>query len=269
MHHYFKSQLKQSILSKYFFLSFFITFILLSYSFLEFITLGWTCFFELSSNHYDFIDIFVLCRSENRASYLVVLAPLLASLVFSHSYLDDKNSGYLNFIYIRIEKKKYVFTKLLVNAIASGLSIITSSVVIILILSAIYGININPEYALNISGPFSDIYISNKYLYLLIILCISFMFNVVFSTLSLGISGIIDNKYISFLSPFFYYIISGSVFYVIGLYKLNSTTLFMPNENVDLLGLMLYQLILFIIGVILFIYGVLYSDEKNNKLLKI
>lgn len=268
MYNYFKTELKRAILSKYFLIALLITFALLLYSFFEFITLGWQSSpfnFQSLKKYYDSFDMFIISRSENRASYLGLLAPLLASLVYSDSYLSDKSSGYLNFIYMRLSKKKYIFTKLLVNILASGLSIVLSSLFMLFLLILLFGIGVNSENVLNLSGPFSDIYYNgNKYLYFLIILIMSFIFNCIFSTLSLAISTFVNNKYISFLAPFFYYIISGSLLVIVGFSKLNATRLFMPKNDVSVLDLVIYQLFLLILGIIIFIYGVLHLDEKIN-----
>lgn len=268
LYNFFKSELKRAIFSRYFLISFLITFILLAYSFLDFISLGWSfgmSNFQLFKEHYDFIDLFLISRSENKASYLGVVAPLLACLVFSDSYLSDKTTGYLNFIFMRISKKKYVITRLLVNSIASGLSILLSSIFMICILLIFYGFNINSENALYLAGPFSNIYYSgDKYLYLLIVIGILVMFNFIFSTLSLGISAFIHNKYISFLAPFLYYIASGALLGIIGLYKLDATALFMPKNSLTTFELILYQFVLVLLGVTTFIYGVLNLNEQNN-----
>lgn len=268
MYNYFKAELKRAIFSKYFFIAFSITLMLLVYSFFEFISLGWNSNpfnFHSLENYYDSFDIFIISRTENRASYLGLLAPLLASLVYSDSYLSDKSSGYLNFIYIRTNKKNYIITKLLVNILSSGLSIVLASLLMLIFLISIFGITINSENVLNLSGPFSNIYYSgNKSLYFFIILSISFIFNCIFSTLSLAISTFVNNKYISFLAPFFYYIISGSLFIIIGVSKLNATRLFMPKNDISISETIIYQSFLLILGTITFIYGVLFADEKIN-----
>lgn len=268
MFDYLKLELKNSIFSKYFLIAYLITFILLLYSFFEFITLGWggnIADFRSFSEHYDFIDLFIISRSENRASYLGVIAPLLASLIYSDSYLSDKTTNYINFIYMRISKRNYLLVKLLVNFISSGFCILISSLSMLLFLALLYGVKLNPENALNLSGAFSNIYfVGNKYLYVFIIIIISCVFYTIFSSLSLAISSFIKNKYIAFFTPFFYYIISGSIFVMLGFHKLNATTLFMPNNNLNIYEFIFYQLFLLIIGIILFIYGVLNSYEKNN-----
>lgn len=263
MFNYFKAELKCTIFSKYFFISLLIAFSLLLYSFFEFITLGWNFNvwnFHSFSEHYDFIDLFLISRSENRASYLGVLAPLLASLIYSDSYLSDKKTGYINFIYMRISKGKYILVKLLVNFISSGLAILLASSMMLVFLSILYGFTLNPKNALNITGVFS----SGKYLYLIFIIFNSCIFYCIFSTLSLAVSTFIDNKYISLAIPFFYYIISGSIFVMFGLNKLNATALFTPKNGLNIYQFIFYELFLLSLGVITFIYGVLKSNEKIN-----
>lgn len=262
MLNYIKFEFKRSLLSRNSFLCIITILIAFVIGFLSMINFNFTWINEFKDT-YDFIDVFLMSRNFSTSSFLVIIAPLIAAIVFSDSYLVDKESGFLKFIYLRIKKNDYIKIRLLVNGISSGLIILFSSLIALVIFSGIYGININTNDAIKISGPFSNFYYSNKWIYLLIVLGVSFIFNVIFATLALGASTFINNKYLSFLAPFFFYILSGTVFVMLKLYNLNATFLFVLKGNYSEINLILYQVVLLIIGVLLFYFGVLFRNEKD------
>ncbi|GAA0744523.1 hypothetical protein [Clostridium oceanicum] len=255
---YIKDEFKRGFFSKNSIICFGVILSIFFINFLEFIRLGVYNF----KNTYDFIDVFLYCRNIGRFSMLSIISPLLAAIVYSSSYLQDKRSGYLDIIYSKENKYTYVLTRLIVNAVVSGVIIVLSSLVMLIILGCTYGINIiNINPSLNIQGPFNYIYYSNKWLYCIIILVNSFIFYAIFSTLALGISTIINNKYISYLIPFFYCVLSETLFITLKVYPLNVTCLFNLKEFTAQ-WIIMYEIILFSIGVLLFYFGILYKNEK-------
>ena len=257
MNYYFKNEFKRVLFSRRSIYVFIITLGLLLISFFNFINIEG---FNLNEFKviYDSLDVYIYIRKD----LLVLIAPILASLVFSDSYLLDSESGFLNYIYIRTNKIKYITIKLLVNALVSGIVITFASSIIILFLIILLGVNNNHLH--DITGPFNFIYYQSRILYFLLLLGVSFIFNVVFSTLSLGLSPWIKNRYLTTLSSFFYYFLSETLLVSIGLTNLNANILYTLNPIAAESNIILYQIILFIIGVILFFTGVLFKDEKNN-----
>lgn len=119
-------------------------------------------------------------------------------------------------------------------------------------------------------GAFSSLFYQNKFFYSMLIIIISFIFSAIFSTLALGISPWIRNRYLTFIFPFFFYIISGTIFeYIFQITKLNryfslnAINLFDLNPIASKANIIIYQVILFLIGISLFYFGVMYKDEKN------
>jgi len=261
--YYLKNEIHRAIISKNAVIAFAITLFSLMIAFLEFVHFP-TYGIKSSKLLFDAVDIFIRIRYSTRASTLVIIAPLLATLAFSDSYLLDKESGFLRFIYMRLPQKKYVWIRLLVNSIASGFVISLASLVMFIFLISFYGIRSTD--ILNISGPFSWIFYKSRFWYSIFIIIISFIFNVIFSTLALGISPWIKNRYLTLISPFFYYIISGTVFQMLKINKyfnLNGTILFTLNPITTQQHIIIYQCLLFLIGIGLFYFGVIYKDEKN------
>jgi len=256
MSSYFKSELKRATISKNTLIALILTIALYFigyYEFTGFIGFNVKEFKEI----YDSIDIFIVIRK----SYLSLLIPLIASMVFSDSYLLDLETGYLNFIYLRLSRKRYMLIKILVNAIISGLVIVVSSIIVFIILYLIFGINENSLFN-EVTGTFSLIYKKNKSIYFLILIITSFIFNVIFATLSLGLSPYLKNRYLTVIASFAYYVISATIFVSLKLFQLNATLLFTLNYLSSGM-LIIYQILLFLVGVILFYFGVLYKNEKN------
>lgn len=256
MSSYFKSELKRVAISKNTLIALILTIVLYFigyYEFTDFRGFNVEGFKEI----YDSIDVFIVIRK----SYLSLLIPLIASMIFSDSYLLDLETGYLNFIYLRLPRKKYILIKILVNAIISGFVIVVSSILVFIILYLIFGINNNSLFN-EVTGTFGLIYQENKFIYFLILIMTSFIFNVIFATLSLGLSPYLKNRYLTVVSSFAYYVISATIFISLKLFQLNATLLFTLNY-LSAEMLIIYQIVLFLIGVILFYFGVLYKNEKN------
>ncbi|EDT23814.1 ABC transporter permease [Clostridium perfringens] len=264
MKNYIKSEFKRALFSKKTLIYLIITILAFVIALLDYSNFSLKNLKDLKlEGSFDCIDLFLISRSSTNASILPMISPLLACLIFSTSYLDEKNSKFLNLIYSRLNKKTYIFTKLFVNAISSGLVILVAYLIVFFFMALYFGLNLKYNNLTPITGPFSYFYYNNKWIYFIIILVVSFLFNVIFATLGLGISTIINNKYLAFLAPFFYYILTGTLFISLGLYDLNATYLFNLKYGYTIINLLTYQLVLLIIGTVVFYVGVLYNNEKN------
>lgn len=256
MVNYLKTEFKRAIFSPNALISLIITLFILTFSFYKmFLNVKGFNLYNLK-NIFDSIDIFISIRND----LLSFLAPLLASLIFSDSYLLDNESGFLKYIYSKISQKKYILIKLITNALISGLIISIALSITFIFLFFLLGIK--ETGANNVTNDFEFIYHKSRFLYVIFLIGVSFIFNVIFSTLSLGISTLVKNRYLAILSSFFYYIISGTLLSALGFYKLNATILFTLNPVSSSVEIILYQCILFFIGVILFYCGVLKRNEK-------
>lgn len=242
MNSFFKYEFKRQILSKSVFLA--IIIILISF-------IAPYCqearFFDYTD---DAINIFIKISVNLGVSYFPIIAPLIVCVPAINSYISDKESGILNFIYCKLEVKKYLTVKIVINAIASGLILLISEIIILLTLIAIHGIN---NEVIQITGAFSQVYYSSKIFYIIIFMGCSFIFGVAYSTLALGISALTENKYLTVIIPFVYMIISGTIFIMVGITNLKVTALvdISMSQNITII---IYNLVIFVIGMILFYY---------------
>lgn len=210
----------------------------------------------------DGINFFIRASAYLHLSYLPFLATIIACIPFSISYILDKESKMFIYIYTKLNVKKYMTIRLLVNAIVSGLVFVIPEILILAFLTLVHGINKNP---IEIVGALSSIYYSNKVMYSLILILVSFIFGAVISTFALGISAMVKNKYLTLFIPFGYMIVSGTIFEIFGINEiinLNIVTLIDLGYSTKTTGInvLLYAVALFLIGTFLFFY----FGKKNS-----
>jgi hypothetical protein len=136
------------------------------------------------------------------------LAPLLATLLFADSFLDDLNQGFLRQIIQRVPFRKYRNAKIMTVAVTGGLSLVLS--VLLVFTAGLAGATdwestayfsgyINP--LTEPWGPLGGLYPANPIFYLLYLLASVFCFGAVYAVLGLAISSFIHNRYVALAGP--------------------------------------------------------------------
>ena len=132
--------------------------------------------------------------------------PFLVTLCYATSYFDDISSKFIQFIDFRINHKKYVFIKYMVNGIMGGLSLVIPPLIYFILL-CIFGHGDIYTASAAIGGLFDDILHSNPLVYLCIYFTIQFLFGFTYSTIALSISTLIKNNIAIILSPVVYFLL--------------------------------------------------------------
>ncbi|EPY2275082.1 hypothetical protein ACXAUS_004012 [Clostridium sporogenes] len=137
-------------------------------------------------------------------SFFIYAVPIICTLPFSYSYIEDKNSGYLRSILYRVEYKKYFRSKLLVNSIVGGLTLFIPVVFIFIVCAIKYsvGLHIIPGTSelegFYPEGIFASNYAAQPFIYI-VYSCINvFIAGFVYSLFGMA-SSILTNKKISAL----------------------------------------------------------------------
>lgn len=174
--------------------------------------------------------IFLSGYNMGNLNFLALLFPIVASLPFAGSYLEDMKSGFANYLHLRIKPKWYHIIRLFVNGVAGGFALFVGpfiGFVIVAIAKPIFAVpmlleKIETVQYLQESG------INSPWLMILVILVMLFICGFIFATMSLGISTLIHNIYLSLLAPFIVLIFSGTVllsinpdFHLLGLYDIS------------------------------------------------
>lgn len=261
--HYFKNEIKRALFGKNALISFSIALVGLIIPLLVFINFPHYGIKE-SKEYFDAIDVFTRIRSTSSAAFLVVILPLLSTIIFSDSYLLEKETGFTKFIYSRMSIKRYVWIKAIVNAIVSVLVGSVASFIMLMFLICTYGIRVTDE--LQIGGPFSDLFYSNKLAYSLICVLITGICYMAIATLALGLSAWIKNRYLVLIIPFFYYILCGTLVEILGInriFNFNLAQVYSLNVVVSTPHVFIYPALLLLLGFGLFYVGVIFKNEKD------
>lgn len=264
--YYFKNELKRALFGKNAIISFSITLGILVAKFMK--EYGFASIKYFSENPYfDALDAFLNVMS----SSIVIVFPLLATIIFADSYLQEKESGFTKFIYTRMPIRKYVFIKVIINSISSALIAGISSLFVLISLVVTFGIR-EPHissYTNNINGPLSYLFDSRdtRLIYALIIILLFSIAYMVTATLALGLSAWVKNRYLVLIIPFFYYIICGTVIERLGINRIFdfhlARVISLQYPMITLTNVVLYPLLIFIVGVTLFYIGVIIKNEKD------
>lgn len=196
-------------------------------------------------------------------SILALLFPIVASLPFAGSYLEDMKSGFANYLHLRIKPKWYRVIRLFVNGLAGGFALFVGPFVgfiIVAIAKPIYGIPMLKEEIETVQY-LQESGINSPWLMIVMILIMLFICGFIFATMSLGISTLIHNIYLSLLAPFVILIFSGTVllsinpaFHLIGLYDISYAS--DPLQQVFIGGIVLA------ISILLYFTGGYIFNEK-------
>lgn len=147
----------------------------------------------------------------NQYSYLFYLIlPVLSSFAYATSGFEDYKSGFIKNICIRINKKKYYFSKFIAVFISGGLTI-AIPLLLNLLLSSLFLPSMVPEATASLSSIRSltmwhTIYYSHPYIHSLLFIILNFIFAGAIATFSLVVGKDIEHKIVVLLSPFLIFI---------------------------------------------------------------
>lgn len=255
MNKYYKLELKKSIGSKKYVLAFFMSFICLIIGISEYI-FGYEDLKSVGS-----LYLFTESYSSGFYSILIFLSTIISSIPFALSYLEDKESYKFDELVSRVGKRKYFYTKLSVNALSGGLVLSSSLILYYIILLLIKGINVNDLNLLVFNHSLSDSIINNQILYVSIEIIFSFIFGATFANLTLCLSTILKNKYLTIITPIFFHMFSSVILVNISAY-LNTQIIYSSSLYIGIgyIPRIVYAIILNIISLFIAYISI------NNKL---
>ena len=264
--YYFKNELKRALFGKNAIISFSITLGIFIAAFMK--EFGFESIKYISEYpSFDAIDAFLNVMSSN----IVIVFPLLATIIFADSYLQEKESGFTKFIYTRMPIKKYVSIKVIVNSISSALIAGVSSLLVLISLVVTVGIR-DPHigsYTNNINGPLSYLFDSRdtRLIYALIIVLLFSIGYMIIGTLALGISAWVKNRYLVLIAPFFYCILCGTIVERLGINRVFdfhlARVISLRYSITKPINVIIYPVLIFVVGITLFYIGVVIKNEKD------
>ncbi|MCI1969475.1 hypothetical protein [Clostridium luticellarii] len=191
------------------------------------------------------------------------LMPIIAALPYSLAYLEDVKNGMVKYIDIRINHKKYLFTKLLANGLAGGIAVSFPLIILTVIVSVFFSGSINDFFGKGgYGGVFSNLLIYNFYLYVLVHILINFIFGFAYSSIALAVSSIIKNTIAIMISPFLFWIGADLIlqFFNVQSYLPTSINQFYLTPNVTLNEILVELVFITFFSSVIFI---LKSQKRN------
>lgn len=201
-------------------------------------------------------------------SYLALLFPLIASIPYATSYVEDCTSGFNKYIYTRMNKTKYLHIRVIINALVGGVALAIGPVLAMLFLLVIhfttsatmlktgeYLETVNYFYSQGINSPF---------LMMVVIIAVIFVCGAVIATFTLGLSTILKNHYFTALSSFIVLLVSATLLINFNV-KLSLVSIYDVNHfGMSFLERTVYELILLGIGLVLIYKNGHRLEEKHG-----
>ncbi|MFJ7647295.1 hypothetical protein ACIQ1H_07095 [Lysinibacillus sp. NPDC097279] len=260
---YIKQEFKRALLSKMGLITIASSILLVFIGMLE--ALIW-----INSGVISIVYAFLQGYNAGTASYIVITFPIIACMPFANSYRTDIQTGFHHYIRYRMKKSYYMTIRLAVNALAGGVVVAIGPIIGFTFLMALKLLlnvpMLRPEQRLEPVLFFQSIGVSSSIMMIIMMIGIMFCCGMIFATLGLGISGVIQNKYIAIFIPFIYLIVSVTV-----LAKIHPALNAMALFDVDVIDrynigqTFLYGVVLVVVGMTLFFIGGAAKIEERFK----
>lgn len=201
---------------------------------------------------YDGVDYYIRI---SHFSYISFIGPVVAGLLYSTSIIKDKESGFLIKLLEVINIKTYFTVKLAVNTLITFIVFGVSHGILILYFIIKFGVHNIVVKDIG-SGAFTSIYEVSKVSYIILVLAVIALSSAAFSIFILGVITATEKKFIAYILPIFYVIITGVFFEIWSLNNVvnfNVTKLFnlITSYNTTGLDVIIYDLLLIVLGVLL------------------
>ena len=245
-----KIECKKALINPMMFISVFITFIILLRVFF---------IYDLFNTTMDYLTMFTYPIA---LSGFLPFAALLAILPYAFSYLEEKNSGYGNYIISRCGIKKYIVSKVMSVGVAGGVAMTIPFILIIVIVlingASVTRVNYPEMYEGRRWEPYLLIW-GGKFI-LLLRLVLIFMFGAAWAEIALFISACYSNRYVVFIMTFVCY----QLMWMILPTKINMTYLFRADYSQETMSIYTPYLIwcVYILVVCLFNYLIMIKKVK-------
>ncbi len=144
-------------------------------------------------------------------SFFLYAIPILSALPFSYSYIEDRNSGYLRNILYRVEYKKYFRSKIVVNCIIAGFSLLIPVIFIFIICGIKYPLKIfvipgtSSVEGFYPDGVFAGNYAYHPFIYIVYSFINIFIVGCIYSLFGMACSIITNKKISALLIPLIFY----------------------------------------------------------------
>lgn len=222
----------------------------------------------LPSQSVSIIYTFLSGYNSGTLSYLALLFPLISSIPYATSYIEDCSSGFNKYIYTRMNKSKYLGIRIGMNALVGGFTLAIGPILAMLFLSVIKlftnATMLKTEEQIETVEYFYSQGIHSPLIMMFIIIAIIFVCGAVIATFTLGLSTILKNKYYTVLSSFIILLVSATLLIQFNV-KISLVSIYDVNHyGMTFLERFFYELIMVSIGLILIYKNGPKLEERNE-----
>lgn len=141
------------------------------------------------------------------SSLFFLLLPLISALPYSRSYAEEVKSGYLNNIFIRTHKSKFLISKFFsafsVGAVVVAIPLILNVMTVSAFIPAVKpNVYCDVYYNMPVNCVFSEMFYKMPLLFVLLKITLISFYAGCFSVLGLSIGMLFKNKFVAVLFPF-------------------------------------------------------------------
>lgn len=204
-------------------------------------------------------DNFIFFKLNPISNILILILPIISSLSYSDSYLEDVNSGFIKFIYTRQNKQKYLLSKYFANFIVSGISfaipILLNFIALMILVPNVQPNPILGQPTIMYGGLFPQLFYKHPILYIMMWIIIYFLYAGAFASVGLSLGIFIKNKFVVLILPFIFCNVASVLFELCDKSKYAPFQfLYLSNEQ-NFFIILFEFLIIFVITVVLFSCG--------------
>lgn len=186
---------------------------------------------------------------------ITLLAPAIAALPFSGSFLQDTEHHFIRGVFNRTKCLNYYWRKIISTGISGALALTLPLVGLLLINLLFFG-NHHPNIG-SLVGPFSEFYKQKQDLvYILFIILNSGLFGFIYANLGLVATLFIPKPYVAIGIPLIVYMVPSFFFTYFGLDRFEPVTTFYLSANASENYLTVYGQ-LFLLEVVILVVGYL------------
>lgn len=164
--------------------------------------------------HYNAYDAIIWAQG----NIIALLVPLIAVLPYADSLVEDRVSGFLRFVLIRVSYRYYLFAKFAVCWLSGGVATALPMLCFFVFVLLLYPRGLLPLSLARVvpTGPLSGLYATAPDLYIFFLVALAFVFGGVYAILGLAVATLTDNRYVVVVIPFLLYHVANFVLALLG-----------------------------------------------------
>ncbi|MDF2504702.1 hypothetical protein [Clostridium sp.] len=151
-------------------------------------------------------DDFIFFKLNPISNLLIIIMPIISTLSYSDSYIEDVKSGSIKNIYTRYKRQSYLLSKYFANFVVSGvcfsIPLLLNYISLILLYPSVQSDRVFGYTTIGYGGLYSELFYGHGNLYIIMWIIIYFLYSGAFASIALCFSTFLKNKFVALFIPF-------------------------------------------------------------------